>query len=613
MCGICCFIGNFSGIKNVLFGIRMLLNRGYDSTGICGIDSHNQFLLYKYASIKDHDSLELLYKHQNEYTNLICPLIAHSRWATCGLKNNANAHPHTDYLNRFSLVHNGIIENHNVIKKDLIGNHSVSFKSQTDTEVIVNLISVMYDLYLDIPKAITHAFSTLKGSWAIALITTLEPNKLYCICNGSPLLVGYGNNFMMIASEQTGFSNFVNEYVIIDDNDLVILERNNNIVTFNKKFNYIPRKLTNNDISMSPHPFPYWTLKEIYEQYDASIRALDNYSRICDESSVNLHELVDYTDLLLNVDNLIILGCGTSYNAASYVSNMFKEISGINTIQVFDGAEFRACDIPKKGKTVLVFVSQSGETKDLYQCINIGKTHNLTMVGVINVVDSLIARNMKVNIYLNCGNEIAVASTKAFTNQVIVLSLLAVWFAQNNKINVDERTNIIKSLRTLPIDIQTTINNTISLAENIANKIVNSSSVFVIGKGSCETIAKEGALKIKEISYIHTEAYNSSSLKHGPFSLLVNNIPVILIALDDYNFNKNMSVAEEIIARDTIIFGISDRQLDDKFDEIIQIPYNDDFGPLLANIPLQMIAYKTALLKKVNPDKPVNLAKVITV
>ena len=611
MCGICCFVGNFSGGGKVLLGIKMLLNRGYDSTGICGIDNDNNFLMRKYASTSECDSLDLLNNHREEFDQLVCPLIAHSRWATCGLKTDINAHPHVDYTGRFSLVHNGIIENHNIIKSELINKHKVVFKSQTDTEVIVNLISVMYDLYLDISKAITTTLSLLKGTWAIALISTLEPTKLYCICNGSPLLVGYGDNFMMVASEQIGFANSVNEYVIINDNDLVILD--SNPVSFNKKFNYIPRKLTANDIQLSPHPFQYWTLKEIYEQYDSSIRALNNYSRINDKSTVNLHELNDHNGILSDVDNLIILGCGTSYNAALYASNMFKEISGINTVQVFDGAEFKNCDIPMKGKTVLVFVSQSGETRDLYQCINIGKERNLTMIGIINVVDSLIARNMNYNIYLNCGNEVAVASTKAFTNQVIVLSLLSVWFAQNNNINIDERTTIIKSLRALPMDIQTTLNNTMTFAEDIAKKIMDIPSVFVIGKGTTETIAKEGALKIKEISYVHTEACNSSSLKHGPFSLLVNKIPVIIIALDDHNFSKNMSVAEEIIARDATIFGISDMELDNKFSDKIKIPYNNVFGPLLANIPLQMIAYKTAVLKKVNPDKPINLAKVITV
>lgn len=612
MCGICCFIGNSSGVKRVLFGIRMLLNRGYDSTGICGI-LNNKFLMHKYASTKDVNCLDLLIKHQNEYINLSCPLIAHSRWATCGLKTNVNAHPHLDYSERFSLVHNGIIENHNEIRQKLIDEHKITFKSQTDTEVIINLISVFYDTYLDIQKAIICALNLLKGSWALAIMTILEPNKLYCVCNGSPLLIGYGDNFMMVASEQSGFSNYVKEYVIINDNDLIVLDKSDGSVNFNKKLNYIPKKITNEITEISPHPFPYWTLKEIYEQYDASIRALDNYSRICDDSTINLFDLAAHHELLENIDNLILLGCGTSFHAALFVSSLFKQISGINTIQVFDGAEFCEYDIPKKGKTALVFVSQSGETRDLYQCIPFGKKYDLPMIGIINVVDSLIARNMNVNIYLNCGNEIAVASTKAFTNQVIVLSLVAIWFSQNNKMNLEMRSNIIKSLRSLPSDIQTTINEITIPAENIANKLINSPSVFIIGKGNCETIAKEGALKIKEISYIHTEGYNSSSLKHGPFSLLVNKIPVIMIALRDNNFNKNMSVAEEIIARDTIIFGISDLILDSKFTESIKIPYNDVFGPVLANIALQLIAYKAAVLKKVNPDKPFNLAKVITV
>jgi len=617
MCGICCFIGNFPGIEYVLNGLIMLLNRGYDSTGICGIDKNNRFLLYKYATTKFNNSIDLVKNHNYEYSNLVCPLIAHSRWATCGINNNINAHPHIDYTLRFSLVHNGIIENHNEIRNMLINNHSIKFKSQTDTEVIVNLISVMYDQHLDIQVAITNALHLLKGSWAISLISTLEPNKLYCICNGVPLLVGYGNNFMMVASEKNGFLNYVSEYIVINDNDLIVLEKNNNTVIINKKIDYIPKPILYDTIETSSYPFPYWTIKEIYEQYEASIKALGNYSRIESETNINLYELNRHDDKLTNADNLILLGCGTSYHAGLYISSLFKKISGFNTIQVFDGAEFNIDDIPKIGTTILIFISQSGETKDLFQCIDIGKKNNLCMIGIINAVDSFISRSMNYNIYLNCGIENAVASTKAFTNQVIILSMLSVWFAQIKNINVDDRINIIKSLNNLPRDIKNTIDKSSTISKSISKKIVKAhpsgGSIFVIGKGSSEIIAKEGALKIKEISYIHAEAYNSSSLKHGPFSLLVNDVPVIMIALNDDNFNKNMSIAEEIIARNTKIFGISDIELDDKFVKTIIIPKNNIFGPLLANIPLQLIAYEIALAKNLNPDKPKNLAKVITV
>ncbi len=611
MCGICCFIGNFDGIKYVLYGIKMLLNRGYDSTGICGIDKENNFLLYKYAKTETSDALELLKCHKNEYSGLQCPLIAHSRWATCGSNSDANAHPHVDYTSRFSLVHNGIIENHDEIRTKLLNN--IVFKSQTDTEVIVNLISVMYDIHQDIQMAITESVKQLRGTWALSIISTIEPNKIYCICNGSPLLLGYNKNCIMIVSEKNGFYSNIDEYVVINDNDLVVLENNNDVVTFNKKINYIPKKLLHENIQLTPYPFTYWTIKEIYEQYESSIRALCNYSRIEDSSSVQLHELDTNDKKLVNTHNLILLGCGTSYHAGLYTTNLFKKISGFNTVQVFDGAEFCEDDIPKSGNTTVVFVSQSGETRDLYQCIEIVKKNKLCMIGIINVVDSLISRLMDYNIYLNCGIEMAVASTKAFTNQVIVLSLLAVWFAQVKCINVEERVKVLNSLKKLPIDIKTTIDTVSIPAKYIAKKICNLSSIFIIGKGSSEIIAKEGSLKIKEIGYIHSEAYNSSSLKHGPFSLLVNNIPVIIIILDDYNFNKNMGVVEEVLARNSVVFGISDIELDSKFDYQITIPKNEIFGGVLANIPLQVIAYEVALLKKVDPDRPKNLAKVITV
>lgn len=611
MCGICCIMGNFSGIKYVLNGIKMLLNRGYDSTGVCGIDKKNNFILHKYAKTETIDALELLKQHKSDFSELVCPLIAHSRWATCGSNTNANAHPHIDWTSRFSLVHNGIIENHNEIRKKYLNN--IILKSQTDSEIIVNLISVMYDFHQNIEIAITKTVKQLRGSWALSIISTIEPNKMYCICNGSPLLLGYNKNCMMIVSEKNGFHHSIDEYVVINDNDLIVLEKKNDKIKFNKKINYIPRKLSRENIQLTPYPFTHWTKKEIYEQYESSIRALCNYSRIKDNSSVQLHELDINNKKLVNTHNLILLGCGTSYHAGLYASNMFKKISGLNTVQVFDGAEFCDDDIPHSGNTTVVFISQSGETRDLYQCIEIAKRNKLCTIGIINVSDSLISRSMDYNIYLNCGIEMAVASTKAFTNQVIVLSLLAVWFSQIKNIHIEERTNILNSLKKLPIDIKNTIDIVLSSAELIAKQIYNLSSVFIIGKGSSEIIAKEGSLKIKEIGYIHSEAYNSSSLKHGPFSLLVNNIPVIMIALDDYNFNKNMGVAEEVLARNSIVFGISDVELDNRFAYKIMIPKNEVFGGLLANIPLQIIAYDVALFKKVDPDRPKNLAKVITV
>jgi len=290
-----------------------------------------------------------------------------------------------------------------------------------------------------------------------------------------------------------------------------------------------------------------------------------------------------------------------------------KEISGFNSIQVFDGAEFTKYDIPKLGKTALVLISQSGETKDLFRCLEIGKENNLIMIGVINVVDSLIAREVTCGVYLNAGREVAVASTKAFTTQVTVLYMMAVWFAQIRNLNDIRRCKIISDMRRIPFDIKMTIEISEKKAEETANYIKNTNSLFLIAKGQTEAIAKEGSLKIKEIGYIHSEAYSSSALKHGPLSLICQETPVILIIPNDDNFAKNQGVCEEIKSRDTPVIGISDIPLGNNYKIKFIVQKNNTFKDLLCVIPLQLIAYKVALLKGTNPDFPKNLAKIITV
>jgi glucosamine--fructose-6-phosphate aminotransferase (isomerizing) len=612
MCGICGFIGFFDGFNYGFDGIQMLLNRGFDSLGVCTINN-NEFIARKFIS--NDGNVEDMVNNLKNVTGTFTDasnIIFHSRWRVCGAKTEINCHPHIDYTNRFSIVHNGIIENYMEIKNKLEA-QGIPFRSQTDTEVIVNLISILYDKYNDIEKAMEETFNQLEGTWGIVLLAKEFPNKMFCARHGSPLLIGYGDNYMMVASEQSGFYKYVNNYICLNDHDIVVLEKKDNKIIFHKKNNYTIRKITSDLGNKTPDPYPHWTIKEIYEQYDASLRAMGMGSRISNDKEVKLGGLDDHIDDLKRINNLILLGCGTSYHAGLYTSNTFKEISGFGTVQIFDGAEFTKYDIPKSGKTALIFISQSGETKDLYRCIEIGRDNNLLMIGVVNVVDSLIAREVTCGVYLNAGREVAVASTKAFTTQVIVLSLIAVWFAQIRNINDNKRETIIKWLRRLPLDIKTTIDNCIETTKEVAKKLVNNNSLFIIGKGKCDPIGKEGALKIKEIGYVHAESYSSSALKHGPLSLLGKNTPVIMIVPNDEHYGKNIGVADEIKSRDSQIFGISDTDMTNIFNINIRIPKNDYYSSLLANIPLQLIAYELAVLKGTNPDKPSNLAKVVTV
>lgn len=613
MCGITAFIGKGVAFNYLIYALKMLQNRGYDSAGICMLDNKKEFIIRKYASTQKESAIDKLSLMDEIFGNSMIG-IGHSRWATSGCVNDINSHPHIDYKNRIALVHNGIIENYMNLKEELIRDHHIEFQSQTDTEVIVQLLSVYYDKLKNLKEAIKLTLSRLEGTWGLVILCKDEPNKLYCARHGSPLLIGFCDDYMMISSEQSGFCKFVNNYICLKNNDLIVLEKNddNGKIDMSNIHEYEFREITIGSTEISPYPYKHWTIKEIYEQYEASLRAMGMGGRIYNEKQVKLGGLNSYINYLKNIDHLIVLGCGTSYNAGYHSLNIFKQISGFDTVQIFDAAEFTQYDIPKNGKTALLMLSQSGETKDLHRCIEFGKDKGLFMVGVINVVDSLIAREVNCGVYLNAGREVGVASTKAFTSQVIVLYLIAIWFAQIRLINEVKRYKIIEDLRRLPLDIKNTIHNTHHICKEIAKYLLNQQSVFILGKGKSESIAKEGALKIKEIGYIHAESYSSSSLKHGPYSLIIEGTPIIIISPNDEHFKRNNNIIEETSSRFGYIIGISDKKLNNKCSIQIKIPSNNTFTSMLATIPLQLIAYELALLKGHNSDFPRNLSKCVS-
>lgn len=614
MCGIAAIIGNKNAYKYLMFALKMLQNRGYDSAGICCI-KNDHFLLHKYASTEEKTAVQILDELSESFNGSTIGIV-HSRWATTGPVNDVCSHPHVDNKNRFALVHNGIIENYMELKKELIKNHGINFISQTDTEVIVQLISVYYDESGSVMDAIKLTVNRLEGTWGLVIMCKDRPNKLYCARHGSPLLIGFSteNDYMMVASEQSGFCKYVNNYICLNNHDIVVLKKKGNIVSLENNEIYEKRNITIDidHMKLTPEPYPHWTIKEINEQYDAAIRAMGMGGRILSESNVRLGGLESHYDHLKYIDHLIILGCGTSYYAGLYALKTFKEISGFDTVQIFDGSEFNDYDIPKSGKTALLFLSQSGETKDLHRCIELGKDRGIFMLGVVNVVDSMIAREVNCGVYLNAGREVAVASTKAFTSQTIVLTLIAIWFAQIRRINEIKRVKIIEGLRRLPLDIKSTINQVINKCKDVAKYLNDQNSVFILGKGSGESIAKEGSLKIKEIGYIHAEGYSSSSLKHGPYSLIEKGTPVVIISPNNKFLSKNNIVIDEIKARGAFVIGISDVKLSNNCDIQIKIPNNDIFNNILSVIPLQLIAYELACYKGHNCDYPRNLSKTIS-
>ena len=340
-----------------------------------------------------------------------------------------------------------------------------------------------------------------------------------------------------------------------------------------------------------------------------------DYKRIKDESHIKLGGLEQNINILSQIDNLILLGCGTSYHAALYGMYYIKNLCRFNCVQAFDGADFCANDIPKHGKTAAIFISQSGETRDLYQCIDIARNNNIFTIGVINVVDSLIAREVECGVYCNAGREIGVASTKSFTSQVVCLSMIAIWFSQIHDINEIKRIKIIKDLCNLSNDFKNTLAIVDDQLRNMVDSFINFDNLFLLGKGSDEYVAKEGALKIKEITYLHAEGYSASSLKHGPFALLDSDFLVILMGCFGEYKTKIMNCYEEIYSRNSpIIFITNDENVKLKEDSIvINICKNNSYESLLGIIPLQLFAYYLSIKKGINPDIPKNLAKVVSV
>jgi glucosamine--fructose-6-phosphate aminotransferase (isomerizing) len=408
----------------------------------------------------------------------------------------------------------------------------------------------------------------------------------------------------MVCSEQSGFNNFVTQYVPIDNNRVIEIIYENELIEIINKPIKTMLQINNNNIDLSPLPFDYWMDKEIHSQSRCAIQAINNGGRLLNDSQVKLGGLECHKDQLLSAQHLIILGCGTSFNAGLWASHIFKNLKVFKTVSVIDGAEFVENDIPDIN-TVFILLSQSGETRDLIGCFSI--ISHYTTIGVVNVVDSEIARQTTCGVYLNAGKEFAVASTKSFTNQCIVLSLIAIWYAQNRDLCIMERMQLITDIRSLSMHISDVIASKDTI-NDIVLQIKDHKSCFILGKGPAQAIAMEGALKLKEISYIHAEGYSSSALKHGPFALIEPGIPIIILDTCDVHHDSNMNALNETCAREANVITIGYN-----CDNTLKINKNKTFASVLANVFIQLLSYDIALTKDINPDFPRNLAKVVTV
>ena len=634
MCGIVGYISkpaidNNDGqtshcIDTILEGLTLLQNRGYDSAGISYI-SNNLIKTVKYASTNTHNSLDKLTTNikLNPSVHLINLGIGHTRWATHGAKTDQNAHPHQDNKSRISLVHNGIIENYGELKTELT-NLGYIFHSQTDSEVIAVQIGRFLDEGMSISLAIENTVKMLRGTWALVIISITDPNKMWITRNGSPLLLGLEDDYIMVASEQLAFGNNITKYIILENHDIIEiltdtvgLGKPRLIYSSHIIHNYIINPKSESVIEKLPQEYEHWMLKEIMEQPASIMRSMNNGGRIKSNVSVILGGLDTNKDQLLKINHIILLGCGTSYNAGLWSMDIFKSLEIFDTVSIFDGAEFQIKDCPKKGNIGVILLSQSGETKDLHRCIKIAEDYDIATIGVVNVQDSLIARESMCGVYLNAGREVAVASTKSFTNQCTVLAMIAMWFSQNRGTCIEKRKRIISDLRNLPAQMEKTlqeckesIQTYISYFQDIFEKYTQ--TMFILGKGQGHAIALEGALKIKEVAYIHAEGYSTSALKHGPFALIRDNTPIIILDLDEEYRDKTKNAYQEILARNAYILTITDEPCMCDTNRI-HIEYNKTFGKILANSVIQLLSYYLAIAFNINPDFPRNLAKVVTV
>jgi glucosamine--fructose-6-phosphate aminotransferase (isomerizing) len=608
-CGIIGYIGTEAkAIEVLLHGLEQLQNRGYDSAGVATI--HNEEVrVTKYASddLQTADALKRLKgesrKHENSYIG-----IGHTRWATHGGRTDNNAHPHTDHKNRIFLVHNGTISNVTDIRERL-RSRGIPVKTETDTELIALMIGTYLDEGHTLKMATTLALQQLTGTWGIAVFNRENPGEILVARKGSPMLVGIGENEMYAASEVSAFSKYTDKYYALKEDELLVLDPKNKVIEHSQI-----QKTKEAYIEHSKGSYAHWTLKEIEEQPEAVARALNYGARLLKDGA-KLRGLDEVKDQMLAVKNLMMIGCGTSYHAGLFGSHIFKQLGILNTVQVIDGSEFVESDIPLE-KPGTIAISQSGETYDVIRPLKLLVDKHVPAISIVNVVGSAISTLAGHGVYMNAGREVGVASTKSFVNSCIILTLIALWYSKElHPEDTKKRTQIVNSLLRLPMEIGSVIAQTKNQIHELADDLKNEQHIFVLGRGLGESIAKEGALKIKEISYIHAEGAPGGALKHGPFALIKQGTPIILIILDDENRELMNNALHEVKSRGarTIVITTDKHLVDAEPSHIIQIADNGLLSSLLAVIPLQLLAYYLSISREIDPDHPQNLAKVVTV
>ena len=612
MCGIVGYVGKQKAAPILINGLIRLEYRGYDSAGIAVMEKNGIKNIKNKGRVKELSEI-------SEITSLDGTIgIGHTRWATHGKPSSINSHPHMDNKKTTAVVHNGIIENYIEIK-DFLTNNGYTFLSETDTEVIPNLINYFYEKTekknkVDFLEAIKKSIQMLKGSFAIEILNNDFKNLMFVIRKDSPMVIGKGINENYISSDIPAILSFTKDFYLLEDFEFAVLS-SDSIEFYNMNLEKIEKQSKNIawDVSSAEKAgYDDFMLKEIYEQ-PKSIRETIG-SRIIKNSKCYLDELDFTKEYLKNIDRIYIVACGTAMNAGMTAKKIFEQYCKIQT-EVDIASEFRYRNPLITQNTLCIFISQSGETADTIAALKLAKLRKAKTIAISNVIGSSIVREADYSLYTHAGPEIAVASTKAYTAQITLLAILAIYFAEILEVNNKEIEELKAEILDIPKKIEQILKNTEKIKQ-FSKKISNEKDIFFIGRGIDYSVALEGSLKLKEISYIHSECYAAGELKHGPIALIENGITVIGIMTDENLVSKTISNLQEVVTRGakTLIITNQDLNTSTNFDEIITIPKVSSYiSPVLSVIPMQLLAYYISKERGLDVDKPRNLAKSVTV
>lgn len=616
MCGIVGYTGFRDAYDVVINGLRRLEYRGYDSAGVI-LELQNGDFEFKKTKGKV-DDLVAISKNLQTTSKLG---MGHTRWATHGVPSDNNSHPHLSNNGKIAIVHNGIIENYDTIKTMLI-NKNFEFKSETDTEVLVNLIQYFMDKdpSLDFSEAVRYALNEVYGAYAISVMHEDFPGQLVVARLGSPLAIGIGENEYFVASDASPFVEFTKEAVYIEEGHMATISLESGIdirtIKENTKVEPAIQELRLNLEQIEKGGYEHFMLKEIFEQPKSILDTMRG-RLLVDEGIIKMAGIWDHLERLTNAERIIIIACGTSWHAGLIGEYLIEEFARV-PVEVEYASEFRYRNPIISSKDVVIAISQSGETADTMAAIKLAKEKGAFVFGICNVVDSSIARYTDAGAYTHAGPEIGVASTKAFTSQLTILSLIAIKLGNHNgNLGKADFMRLITELEAIPNKVEDVLNSVDENVKAIASKFVDATNFLYLGRGYNFPAALEGALKLKEISYIHAEGYPAAEMKHGPIALIDENMPIVIIAPKVGHYDKIVSNVQEIKARKGKVIAIvnkGDSQVSAMADYIIEIPETSEcFSPILASIPLQLLSYYIAVARGANVDQPRNLAKSVTV